>query len=148
MRFLYADIPRIAVENPVPSRIYCLPAYAQTIQPYEHGHPYTKRTCLWLKGLPKLSPSNLVVPVASWCPSGSYSKNHTSQHKGIFTKDRAKRPSPASLKLWRSSGEQKKVPSRTEGKKKKILTMLLYRKGLKMSRHRPGNPERHGWRRG
>ena len=113
MRFLDADIPRIAVENPVPSRIYCLPAYTQTIQPYEHGHPYTKRTCLWLKGLPKLSPSDLVVPVASWCPSGSYSKNHTSRHKGIFTKDRAKNRSktfPGIAKAMAQQWGTEKIP--------------------------------------
>ena len=90
MRFLDADIPRIAVENPVPSRVYCLPAYTQTIQPYEHGHPYTKRTCLWLKNLPNLQPTNVVQPIGTYCPSGSYSHNHADRYRGMFTRDRAK----------------------------------------------------------
>lgn len=51
MRFWWADIPKICVENPVPSRVFCLPEYTQSIQPYQFGHPYTKKTCLWLKGL-------------------------------------------------------------------------------------------------
>lgn len=63
MNFLNADCERIAVENPVPSSIYGLPQYSQTVQPYEHGHPNTKKTCLWLKGIDKLKPTNIVEPV-------------------------------------------------------------------------------------
>jgi hypothetical protein len=37
-----------------------LPPYDQIIQPYEFGHPYSKRTCLWLKGLPKLEPTEII----------------------------------------------------------------------------------------
>lgn len=74
LQFLYADCPRIAVENPVPSRVFGLPPYTQIVQPWQFGHPYTKRTCLWLKGLPPLQPTKIVEPVATWCPSGSYSK--------------------------------------------------------------------------
>ena len=54
MRFWWADIPLICVENPVPSKVFCLPPYTQAIQPYQFGHPYTKKTCLWLKGLSPL----------------------------------------------------------------------------------------------
>lgn len=42
MQFLLADCPRIAVENPVPSAVYELPAYTQIIQPYEYGHAPTE----------------------------------------------------------------------------------------------------------
>jgi hypothetical protein len=62
MRFWLADIPKIAVENPVPNGIFCMPKYSQIVQPYEHGHPVTKKTCLWLKGLPELKPTNVVTP--------------------------------------------------------------------------------------
>ena len=54
LRFLWADIDRIAVENPIPSTVYCLPKYSQIIQPWMFGHPVQKKTCLWLKGLPPL----------------------------------------------------------------------------------------------
>ena len=54
MKFYHADCPKIAIENPVPMKLIGLPPYDQIIQPYQFGHPYSKRTCLWLKGLPPL----------------------------------------------------------------------------------------------
>ena len=90
LKFWLADIPKICVENPVPSKAFELPQYTQTIQPYQFGHPHTKRTCLWLKNLPSLEPTNVVDVVGTWCPSGSYSHKHESKHKGMFTTDRAK----------------------------------------------------------
>lgn len=57
MTFYNAECPRIAIENPTPMKIVDLPPYTQAIQPYEYGHPYSKRTCLWLKGLPLLVPT-------------------------------------------------------------------------------------------
>lgn len=71
IRCMNADCERIAVENPVPSSVFRLPKYTQIIQPYEYGHPYSKRTCLWLKGLPKLKPTNIVEPTISWVSGGS-----------------------------------------------------------------------------
>ena len=70
-KFLNADCEKICVENPIPTRIYKLPKYTQTIQPYEHGHPYSKKTCLWLKGLPELQPTQIVTPICSWVSGGS-----------------------------------------------------------------------------
>jgi hypothetical protein len=55
-----ANISKIVIENPIPSKVYGLPQYTQTIQPYEYGHPFQKRTCLWIKGLPNLIPTNIV----------------------------------------------------------------------------------------
>ena len=62
LKFLNADCDKIAVENPIPSKIFALPPYTQIIQPYEHGHPFTKKTCLWLKGLPALKPTDICEP--------------------------------------------------------------------------------------
>lgn len=59
LRFLYADCDKIAVENPIPSKVYGLPPYSQIIQPWMFGHPVQKKTCLWLKGLPKLVPTDI-----------------------------------------------------------------------------------------
>ena len=59
-RLMEAPIPRIAIENPISiisSRI-CKPD--QIIQPWQFGHGETKATCLWLKNLPKLVPTNIV----------------------------------------------------------------------------------------
>lgn len=60
MRMVNADCPHIAVENPVcfMSSLYRKPD--QVIQPYMFGHPETKATCLWLKGLPPLFYTNFV----------------------------------------------------------------------------------------
>lgn len=60
MMLMKADIPMIAVENPVciMSSLYRKPD--QIIQPWQFGHGETKATCLWLKGLPKLEPTNIV----------------------------------------------------------------------------------------
>ncbi|MCW6112174.1 DNA cytosine methyltransferase [Clostridium sporogenes] len=60
MQLYNADCLRIAVENPIPSKIYNLPKYSQVIQPYQFGHPFKKRTQLWLKGLPKLIPTEII----------------------------------------------------------------------------------------
>jgi hypothetical protein len=59
-RLMLAPIPRKAIENPISiisSRI-CKPD--QIIQPWQFGHGETKATCLWLKNLPKLTPTNVV----------------------------------------------------------------------------------------
>jgi len=62
-KLLDADIPKICVENPIPHK-YALDIigrkYDQIIQPWMFGHGETKATCLWLKGLPKLKPTNIV----------------------------------------------------------------------------------------
>lgn len=63
MRFYEARCKRIAIENPVPSKVFNLPPYQQIIQPFEHGHPHTKKTCLWLRGLPILKPTEIVEPI-------------------------------------------------------------------------------------
>ena len=57
-----ADCDRIAVENPIGVMSTAYKKPTQIIQPYEHGEPMRKATCLWLKGLPKLKPTNMVPP--------------------------------------------------------------------------------------
>lgn len=90
---LTADCDKIAIENPVGiiggnylqkwfpdlAEKYGLPLKpTQKIQPFEYGHPYTKTTCLWLKGLPKLTPTNILErPKEGWVnqsftPDGRY----------------------------------------------------------------------------
>lgn len=72
MYFVLAHCERIAVENPIGimSNIYKKPT--QIIQPYEFGHPTKKSTCLWLKGLPNLKPTNVIEPeiIEYRCKSG------------------------------------------------------------------------------
>lgn len=73
--FYNADCPRIAVENPVPMKLVGLPPYTQIIQPYEYGHPYSKRTCLWLKGLPPLVPTKIIANHTPYVNGGHKDKN-------------------------------------------------------------------------
>ena len=71
MSFLSADCAKIAVENPTPLKIVELPPYTQAIQPWQFGHPYTKRTCLWLKELPLLVPTEIITEgVTPWVNGG------------------------------------------------------------------------------
>lgn len=58
---LDAPIPRIALENPVSIISSRIRKPSQTIQPWQYGHGEVKRTCLWLKGLPLLTPTNIVT---------------------------------------------------------------------------------------
>ena len=55
-----APIPKIAIENPVSVISSRIRKPDQIIQPWQFGHGETKATCLWLKGLPKLTPTNVV----------------------------------------------------------------------------------------
>lgn len=59
--------PRIAIENPIYSKIFKLPKHSQIIEPYYFGEAYKKKTCLWLKGLPNLEPTDIITShVVSW----------------------------------------------------------------------------------
>ena len=60
MTLMNANIEKICIENPVPSYRAGLPKYTQIIQPYQFGHDYSKKTCLWLKNLPQLKPTKKV----------------------------------------------------------------------------------------
>jgi len=60
MRLLNADIDKICVENSVPHHYAELPKYNQIIQPWMFGDEYSKRTCLWLKNIPKLIPTDIM----------------------------------------------------------------------------------------
>jgi site-specific DNA-cytosine methylase len=57
---LNAPIDRIALENPISIISTKIRKPDQIVQPWQHGHGETKATCLWLKGLPKLEPTNVV----------------------------------------------------------------------------------------
>ena len=59
---LSANIPKIALENPVSIISSRIRKPDQTINPHQFGHDASKRTCLWLKNLPKLSPTEIIAP--------------------------------------------------------------------------------------
>ena len=62
MKFAKADCEKIAIENPVGIMSTHFRKPDQIIQPYQFGHHARKSTCLWLKGLPKLIPTDVVDP--------------------------------------------------------------------------------------
>ena len=91
MALYNAPINKICVENPISSKIFTLPKYLQIIQPYEYGHPIQKRTCLWLKNLSQLKPTNITYKKQStkipgnWFNKGGKDrqKNRSKFFKGI-----------------------------------------------------------------
>lgn len=91
MKLYNAPCPKICVENPVSSRIFDMPKCTQEIQPFEFGHPYKKKTRLWLKGLPKLKPTNIVEVSESTKIAGNWfnkggkerQKNRSKTFEGI-----------------------------------------------------------------
>ena len=84
---LDAPIPKIALENPISIISTRIRKPDQIIQPWMFGHGETKATCLWLKGLPKLEPTELVLGreerVHNMPPSIDRWKNRSRTYKGI-----------------------------------------------------------------
>ena len=72
MALYNANIPRIAIENPMSSKIFEMPKHTQEVQPYQFGHPVTKKTRLWLKNLPLLIPTNIVEPEVNCHQAGTW----------------------------------------------------------------------------
>ena len=70
-RLLELPIPKIALENPIGCISTRIRPFTQRLQPYEYGNDASKSTCIWLKGLPKLTPT-LRIPgrKVEW-PAGS-----------------------------------------------------------------------------
>jgi len=72
MKFYNAKCDKIVIENPVSSLVFEIPKHSQEIQPYEFGHPFKKKTRLWVKGVPLLKPTEIITEnVCSWVNGGS-----------------------------------------------------------------------------
>ena len=82
-----APIEHIAIENPISVISSRIRKPDQIIQPWQFGHGETKATCLWLKGLPKLEPTNIVVGrkqrVHKMPPSPERWKERSRTYQGI-----------------------------------------------------------------
>ena len=91
LKLYNADCPKICVENPVSSKIFNMPKHTQEIQPYYFGHPFKKKTRLWLKGLEPLKPTNIVEVSESTKIAGNWfnkggkerQKNRSKTFEGI-----------------------------------------------------------------
>jgi hypothetical protein len=117
MALANARIPKIAVENPIciMSRLYRKPD--QIIQPWQFGHDASKATCLWLKGLPLLIPTQIVPPqhweLASSCIQSDATYRTIGGYKFVTLGKPAPRP------LWSNqtpSGQNKLGPSPNRAK--------------------------------
>lgn len=107
MMFYESNCDKIAIENPIPSKIYAMPEYSQIIQPYMFGHPYSKKTCLWLKGLPELQATEIITEHIPYVSSGSYSKSHDPKYKGASRKGgSAKQRSKTFIGIAKAMAEQ------------------------------------------
>ena len=74
LKLLNCDIPKICIENPTPMNIFNLPQSSHHVQPYEYGHPYSKKTLFWLKNLPPLISTNIIGKYETFLPSNSAGK--------------------------------------------------------------------------
>lgn len=87
MQFANSDCPRIAIENPVGIMSTVWKKPDQIIQPWQFGHGETKKTCLWLKGLPPLIPTEIVEGreqrIWKMPPSEDRAKNRAKTFPGI-----------------------------------------------------------------
>lgn len=102
VKFIW-DFPceRIAIENPtgILNTVWRKPD--QIINPFQFGEPYRKRTCLWLKGLPKLTPTNIVEPEYHWTSNST---------RGGLLKDGTRKKSELPIrKAWDNWKERSKT---------------------------------------
>lgn len=88
-RLMDAPIPRIAIENPISIIFSRIRKPDQIIQPWQFGHGETKATCLWLKNLPKLVPTNIVegreARIHKMPPGPDRWKERSRTYQGIAT---------------------------------------------------------------
>lgn len=75
MQFVNAKCDKIAIENPIGYMSTAYKKPTQIIHPYMFGDPARKATCLWLKGLPKLTPTNIVEPIIIHYQNGKGTDN-------------------------------------------------------------------------
>lgn len=92
MTFYDSEIKMKCIENPEPLKVIDLPNHRQVIQPYQFGHPYSKKTLLWLTGLPFLTPTNILSEYVPYLPSntGGAKRGQKFMYKNISQSDSSK----------------------------------------------------------
>lgn len=102
--FDFQQIAKICVENPIPHKYAkaIIGNYTQLIQPWQFGHPESKATCLWLKGLPKLVPTNNVKEYMLTLPK----REQHRVHHTAPSKDRWKIRSRTYIGIAKAMAEQ------------------------------------------
>lgn len=105
LKILNANCERIAIENPISSKIFGMPEASQTIQPYWFGDPWSKKTRIWLRGLPLLKPTNMVEPQSECHSAGTWFMKGCKDRQ----KNRAKTPhglAVAMAEQWAGQSEE------------------------------------------
>ena len=100
MMFANADCEKIAIENPVCIMSSRWRKPDQYIEPYYFGDPEKKKTGLWLKGLPKLVPTDVVEPIIVQCKSGAKEPRWHMETMKLPPKERSKARSKARSKTF------------------------------------------------
>lgn len=92
LKIMDVKIEHICIENPTPLQIWELPEHSQVIQPYEHGHKFSKRTLLWLKNLPELKPTKIENEYTPLLPSntGGNKRGQKATFRNISKKESSK----------------------------------------------------------
>lgn len=107
MTLANADCERIAIENPIGVMSTHWRRPEQVIQPYEYGHPCRKATCLWLKNLPTLNPTDIVEPEIYYYKAKNGSIKSDSRWRSQFTvSERAKQRSKTFLGIAKAMANQ------------------------------------------
>lgn len=104
-KFLNAKCKYIAVENPVPLKVVGLPEPTCTVQPYEHGDPFSKKTLLWLKNLPAIKPTIIVNNYIPYLPSNTGGAKRGQKHSRGIAKN-AKESSKTFKGIAKAMAEQ------------------------------------------
>ena len=102
MEFANAKCDKIAIENPIGIMSTKWRKPDQIVQPYQFGHPESKRTCLWLKGLPKLVETDNVYDEMMKLPKNKRERMHYLPP----SKDRAKLRSKTFLGIAKAMADQ------------------------------------------
>lgn len=101
LKIMDSDCELIAIENPTGKLNTAWRKPDQIINPFQFGDPYKKRTCLWLKGLPKLNDTKVVEPIAHWCSNST---------RGGKLKDGTRKQSSLPIrKAWDGAKERSKT---------------------------------------
>lgn len=106
MKFAKADCEKIAIENPIGYMSTCFRKPDQIIQPFQFGYPESKATCLWLKRLPLLRPTQIVEPDIVHHKSGRTDSRLHFETLHLPTEQRAKIRSKTFLGVARAMAEQ------------------------------------------
>lgn len=106
MKFYNANCNKICIENPMPLKVVGLPTETERIQPYQFGEPWSKKTYLWLKGLPELQPTEIVKDYKPFLPSSTGRKLGGDSYGAKECPSRSKARSKTFLGIAKAMAEQ------------------------------------------